>query len=659
MSSALHILLQAREHQQKGNLIEAEYLCRQALASELATLERVEAWHQMGLVQWKQGKMAEAIVSYQNAVAIDPNFSTGLHNLGFILMEQDKAEEAVGYYRRSLALTPDFAMGHNNLGNALRRLGQVEEAMACYREALRLMPNLAEAHTNLGNALSGLGRKEEALACFRTALEHNPRYGLAHNSLGNLLAQRGKNREADACYRQAIQCEPENPDPYYNIGLLLANHGRNEEAIPYYRQALRLKPGFADAHNNLGNVLKDLGLQEEAAACYAQALRINANHLGALVNTGLILHAQGKLAESLDTYARALKLDPRCPGAHSNRALVLLLQGDLEQGWPEYEWRWQTPEVGKAPIEQPIWDGSPLEGKTILLHTEQGLGDALQFCRYVPRVKEMGGTVVLACQQILVPLLASLAGVDRLVKKEGPTPPYDTHAPLLSLPLIFKTRLDNIPAPVPYLRAGEQRVQDWGRRLAELPALSSRRERTTDGTDDTDGGHESGHSPLTTHNSPPFKIGIAWQGNPLNKRDRYRSFPLAQFEPLGRLEGVRLISLQKGPGADQVSALAGRFDVIDLGDDVDRDAAFVDTAAIMAHLDLVVAGDSAVAHLAGALGVRVWVPLCHVADWRWLLEREDCPWYPTMRLFRQERPGDWTEVFQRIATAVEHLQTGR
>ena len=324
------------------------------------------------------------------------------------------------------------------------------------------------------------------------------------------------------------------------------------------------------------------------------------------------LKGQGKLDGAAACCRRALELKPDFAEAHLQQSLLSLVTGDFQRGWTEYEWRWKDKQWQRRNFSQPLWDGQRLEGKTILLHAEQGLGDTIHFVRYVPQVKQRGGTVIVECPKPLLSLLTSGAGIDRLVGRGEELPPFDLQAPLLSLPGIFRTSLETIPADVPYLFADPGLVEHWRRELGSIAG---------------------------------FKIGIAWHGSPKHPNDRNRSIPLASFEPLARCSRVRLLSLQKGTGAEQLQDLAGRIPVADVGSRLDD---FRDTAAVLVNLDLVIACDTAVAHLAGALGVPVWVALPFTADWRWLLDRSDSPWYPTMRLFRQRQPGDWPGVFEDI-----------
>jgi hypothetical protein len=319
-------------------------------------------------------------------------------------------------------------------------------------------------------------------------------------------------------------------------------------------------------------------------------------------------------------FRRAIRLAPNYAEAHKNLAHSLLRGGQFAEGWREYEWRWQCREFPRLPYTQPAWDGSPLEGRTLLLCAEQGLGDTIQFVRYAPLLKRRGGRTVVAAQKPLLPLLAGCPGIDALADRDAAPPPYDVFAPLLSLPRLLGTTPADVPAEVPYLQARPDLVERWREELRPL-----------------DG----------------FRVGIAWRGSPGYRMDRLRSFPLSHFEPLARLPGVRLVSLQKGPGVEQLRELDGRFPVVDLAGRLDEASGpFMDTAAVMRNLDLVVSCDTAVAHLAGALGVPVWLALSCAPEWRWLVGREDSPWYPTMRLFRQESAGAWEDVFRRMAAAL-------
>lgn len=485
----------------------------------------------------------------------------------------------------------------------------------------------APTERDRGNAFYLQGRYEEAAECYRAALRSAPDDFDALNNLGAALADLGRLGEAVACYEQAIRIKPALPEAHYNLGNLFRLAGQAEHAVACYARALRLRPEFAEGHNNLGIVLRRLGRFSEAMTSLRRALELRPGYPAALVNLGLALADTGRFAEALIHYEEVLARDPAHADAHHNRALAWLTLGEWERGWPEYHWRWRTAEFRQPPYPQPVWDGSPLAGRTILLYTEQGSGDILQSVRFASAVKARGGTVVLAAPERLHPLLATAPGVDRLVPRDDPQPAGDVQHALMSLPARLGTTVNTTPAEVPYLHADPARRERWG---AELRAIEG------------------------------LKVGIAWRGSPnMLPYDLRRSIPLEQFEPLARVDGVRLVSLQVGAGAEELGSLGGRFPVLDLAARFDESAgAFLDTAAVIEHLDLVVTCDTAIAHLAGTLGVPTWVALPSVPDWRWLLDGETTPWYPTVRLFRQPGADAWLDVFARMTAALRQRAAG-
>ncbi len=612
MTTSADTLALAWRAYQTGDLPEAQRLYRQSLQADA---ESADTWCMLGIVSRALGQPDEAVTAYKEALRLRPDFVEALNNLGNALVNQNKAQDAVAAFERVLRLRPGYAEAHNNLAAALRQQAKWTEAEAHYREAIRLKPDYADAHNNLGVALQGLGRVEQAEASYRHALRLRPDYPDAHTNLGTALTRLGRLDDAAAHHREALRLRPGYAEAHSNLGNTLVAKRQYAEAEACYREALRLKPDYAEGHHNLGTALAEQGKLDEATACYRDALRLRPDYPEACGNLATALLAQGRPEEALAVHEPVLQRKPDSADAHMWRALARLLMGDWERGWQDYEWRWGCEEFGGLPYEKPQWDGSPLNGRTILLHAEQGLGDTLLFVRYARPVKQRGGRVILLCPKALFRLLAGCPGVDELVAHGSPAPPHDVHAPLLSLPGIFHTTPTSAPADIPYLFAYPALVEHWRRELAP-------------------------HS--------GFKIGIAWQGNPLFKSDRLRSFPLAAFERLARVEGVQLFSLQKGHGSEQLRE-AG-FPVIDLASRMDETSGpFMDTAAVMTNLDLVIAPDTSIAHLAGALGVPVWLPLAFAPHWVWLLHREDSPWYPTMRLFRQRRWGDWPDVFERLA----------
>ena len=484
-------------------------------------------------------------------------------------------EAAAASYRQVLALRPDIPAALNNLGMALHGLGRLNEAADCYRRAVTGAPGFAQAHNNLGVALRDQGLLEEARASSAQAIALKPDYWEAHSNLGNVLQDQGRLDAAVASYGKALRLAPDAADLHNNMGGALTALGRPEEAAVSYRRALALRPGFPEAHNSLGTALRDAGCLEEALACFR----------------------------------RAVALRPDYPMAHANLAMALLARGDFAAGWPEYEWRWHLHAAARPrSFAAPQWRGEPAEGRRLLLHSEQGLGDTLQFCRYAPLAAALGFRVSLHVQHSLARLLRSLPGVEQVAGTNDPVPEHDLHCPLLSLPLAFGTAPDTIPASPAYLRADPAQQAAWQARLAGVDGL---------------------------------RVGVAWAGNPRLTADRRRSIPPEQLAPLAGLRGLRLFSLQKGGPAPPAS--------LKLVDVMAEMADFADTAALVANLDLVLSADTAVAHLAAALGRPVWLLDRFDSCWRWPAGQQGSAWYPTLKVHRQPRLGDWGAVVARVA----------
>jgi tetratricopeptide (TPR) repeat protein len=598
-----------------GRLDEALASAEQAL--RLAP-SYAEAHANRGEALRQQGCWEEAIASLKQAMQLDPGSADACNYLGLTFSDQRQPDEARACFLEALRLNPNFAEAHHHLGVLFLWEQKFAEARASFEEALRIWPDFAEAHNSMGVLLREQGKQREACSCFEEALRLKDDFAAAHNNLGKGHESQGRLDEAVRCYRRALELQPNSALFLINLGNALAAQGQPGEALPFYRRAIRLQPAEAAYLSNLSNALTLTGRPDEGEAYCRQALRLKPDFADAYHNLGITFGARGEIARALVFNAETLRLNPDHVGARNCQAMWWLQMGDFARGWEEYEWRWKKAKVPPRDFPQPLWDGSSLEGRTVLIHTEQGLGDTLQFIRYAPMVKQRGGTVIVESPIALGQLLASCTGIDRLIARGAPQPPFDVHAPLLSLPRIFGTTLANVPANVPYLWADPPLVESWRRELSAVPGV---------------------------------KIGIAWQGNPRFPADCMRSIPLTHFTPLAQIDGVRLFSLQKGTGREQLQAVASYLPVVDLADRLDETTGgFMDTAAVMKNLDLVVTSDTSIAHLAGALGVPVWVALAVGADWRFLLGRDDSPWYPTMRLFRQTRMGDWDGVFERIAS---------
>jgi lipoprotein NlpI len=427
---------------------------------------------------------------------------------------------------------------------------------------------------------------------------------------------KGQIDEAITAYRQAVVLNPNYAEAHNNLGNALNGQGQLDEAIAAWRQAIVLKPSYAEAHNNLGNAMRGKGHLDDAIAAYHQAIALRPGYAEAHYNLGVALNDKGQLDDAIAAYRQAIIIRPKFAEAHHSLSLLLLSRGDFQHGWDEHEWRWKCKDFPSVPrnFAQPQWDGRPLDGRTLLLYAEQGFGDALQFIRYVPMVAQRGGRIIIECKAELQRLFQTMAAGCQIVVRGQPLPAFDLQCPLLSLPLVFGTTLANLPRNVPYLHADAEAAGRWQRRMAD-------------------------HSPLV-------RVGLVWSGSPGHKNDRNRSTKLARLAPLVQAPGVRFFSLQKGDAGAEAKRPPPGMELIDWTEELTD---FADTAALIANLDLVITVDTAVAHLAGAMGKQVWTLLPFVADWRWLLEREDSPWYPSMRLFRQPSWGDWDSVINRVA----------
>jgi Tfp pilus assembly protein PilF len=501
--------------------------------------------------------------------------------------ELDRAEER---YRRILAREPEnprlLSLAYNNMAVILQNQGRRSQAVEYYRKAARLAPDCAEIHFNLANALRGESRLDEAAVSYERALEIRPEYAEAHNNLAITLREQGKFEQAIDCYINAIQHNPGCAFFHSNLASLLQHQGRVDEAISHCEQAVGLDPESPEARYNLGSALRDAGRCDEA-----------------IIQNDLAIQLRADYAE-----------------AHWNQAIAYLLKGNFKEGWREYEWRRKTDwHISAYPHkhEKPRWNGKSFAGKRLLVHCEQGLGDSIQFVRYLPLVKARGGTVLLEAWKSLHGLFAAFDGIDELLElsfNSKTQAQFDAHVSVMDLPGLLETTEQTIPDSVPYIHACPIKSAQWSRELA--------------GRD--------------------LKVGIVWAGSARHGNDRNRSCGLEYFLPLSQIDGVRLYGLQKGEAARQ----AAETPLTNLGEQFDD---FTDAAAAIDNLDLVISVDTAVLHLAGAMGKPVWALLAFAPDWRWMLEREDSPWYPTMWLFRQQKWGDWACLLQVVARELRTL----
>ena len=579
-----------------GDLAEAERLCRTLLAAQP---NHTEALQLLGTLQYHGGKPAEALAAINRVVALRPKSADAQFSRGTILQSMGRLAPALTSFDKALALDPRHISALFNRGVTLSALRRFEDAVASFDRVTALAPDYAEAHFACGCALFELGQFAEAVASYDRAVALNPAHVLAWNNRGNALKELGRHAEALASLERAVARQPD----------------------------------FAEAYANRGNVLLELDRFDEAVASYDRALAQRADLPVVLNNRGVALQELLRFDEALHSFDRALRLVPPPPqgsaadqwlaaSVHFHKGSLLLLRGAFAEGWREYEWRSKRKDWPDRRFKRPPWTGQDIAGKRLFLYTETGLGAVIQFARFVRPLTRLGAKVTLEVPARLRRLLQRLDAPVELISAGDRVPDFDFHLPLVSAPLRLGFDPEREPAEIPYLSAEPDLAAAWAERL---PAEG-------------------------------LRVGIAWQGRADTPLDKGRSLPVRALAPLAGVPGVRLISLQKNAGTEQLADLPAGMAVATLGDAFDAGPdGFVDTAAAMMSLDLVVTSDTSIAHLAGALGRPVWIALRHVPDWRWMLDREDSPWYPTARLFRQRRPGDWDEVAERIGAAMARL----
>ena len=606
-----------------------------ALAYELIgralAIRDMPSYHSnLGMVLGHLGRHKEALACYERALGGRPDYPEAFNNLGVSLEALRRFVEAEGAYRKAIAARPGYAEAWGNLGNTLRSLGRLDEAVSALKQSVACSPSVTRA--GLGYTLRAVGRTVEAEAAFRHDVAMHPDSPDTLNNLAAALNESPQNAQAVVSSAEAAAQRPDSPEACANLGQVLHQLNRLEEAAAISERALALRPDYPEALTNLGNAQRDLGRLEEAETTLRRALALRPTEIGAYNNLAITFQAQDRPYEALAVLDLAAALNPNDSEIQHHRAMLLLRQGRLREGWDGYEWRFRTKQAGSSYARyagQPRWHGEDLDGHTILLVPEQGFGDTIQFVRYAPLVVARGGRVLIAVQKPLDRLLDvsldRLGGVARVNIGE-PMPAYDVHCRLLSLPRIFETTLDTIPASIPYLHPEPEAVARWAARLYP--------------------------------DKPGLRVGVVWAGNPRHIGDRQRSLPFAALAPLWRVPGIRWFGLQLGDRAADLARAEVEHRPHAIDDLSSELSDFADTAAAMAGLDLVISADTAVAHLAGATGRLVWVLLPAVPDWRWLRSGRDSPWYPTMRLFRQNERRSWAPVLEAVADALaEHTCT--
>jgi tetratricopeptide (TPR) repeat protein len=612
ISEAITKALQAY---QTRNWFEAEWICQQILELQSSY---VPALHLLGAIAQQTGRLDSAIAYYQQVIAHDPQHFEAYSNLAIALHDRGDLTASTTYFQRSLALNPHHAPTHFNFGNVFLQQKNLEAAIAEYQQAIRLNSKYVKAYNNLGTALREQGNLEQAIACYQQVVTIDPGFAEGYNNLGNTFQMQGQLEAAVPCYIQFLTLRPQDAKGYCNLGNTLRDLNQFQAAIAAYQDSLQLEPDNAEVHNNLGIVLQYDQQPQQAIAHFQQAIALQPTYAEAHSNLGILFQEQNRLDAAIAHYQQAITLNPEFAQAHANLGMGLLLQGDFQRGFAEYEWCQQCSEFLPPSLPGQCWDGSNLQGQTILLYADQGLGDAIQFIRYVPQVVQQNGRILVECPLELHRLFETIPGIAKLIARGQPLPQFDRHVLLTSLPHLLNSTLETIPNQVPYLSPPDSAV-DW-----------------------------------IEPSSDPLRLGIVWASGKPGIFKRFRSYQsrtasLPIFMELLTVPGVELYSLQVGIHAADIAQLGYSQQIYDLSHHL-KD--FADTAAAIAQLDLIISVDTAVAHLAGALGKPVWVLLPFAPDWRWMLDRDDSPWYPTMRLFRQEHPGDWEGMMKKVVAAL-------
>jgi tetratricopeptide (TPR) repeat protein len=637
---------------QAGNMAATEQRCREMLK---AFPESYMLLNILGAAVQAQGRIKEATKTFDLMLRLNPDFAEGYYNRGVAFSELGQTEEAIQDYSRAVELNPDFYNAHLNLGLSLEALGHSDQAIQSFDQAIALEPDNAHGYNNRAFSLMNAAKMDAALKDCEKTIAIDPNLPEIHNIRGLIFDKLGKNKRAVKSFKQALQLKPgavqfrvnlaknlnelenyeqalthcnqaveshpNSPDAYYNRGIALQGLMRLEQAIESYDRVIELSPKSSDAFCNRGICFHRLGQGEKGLADFNGAIKLKPDNVRAFSNRGLSHRLLGQFDAAEKDFEKALSIDPDHGSTLFNRALLYLLTGDFERGWKEYEWRW-TKSPKRIFRYGKVWDGEPLSGKRIFIYGEQGLGDFIQFVRYLPLLQKMGAIVILECAKPLGRLMTDFKGYGRLeIKVDNKEPQiknsFDYHLPIMSLPRLLNATLETIPAKIPYLFADNDLKRIWQNKIEKKDALD---------------------------------VGVVWAGNPSHKGDRRRSVSVSRFSPLKEIDGVNLYSLQKEAHKLWTDQDPETLFTRNLGPQLSD---FADTAAIISNLDLIISVDTSVAHLAGALGKETWILLPFSPDWRWLTQREDSPWYPTMRLFRQPASGDWDAVFESVTMALK------
>ena len=597
-----------------------------------------------------EGRHEEAAAVYSRIIATDNRHFQSIHNLAGIIAGMGHRERALGLYELATKLEPRYASAYCNWGVILKNGGDIDEVTEKFEMAAKLDPDMFPAQANLAELYRIKQQFPRAIKHYENAIRIDPDQLEMLNNLGVCYRALNENKLAAECFQKALAINPDYVDAVVNLGNALGALGLHEHALQYLRKGVELQPDLAAAHNNLGIALADLGHQDEAMECYSKAISLNAksheavsnlanvlnssgesdkalakleeaialkpDYSAAYNNMGNALKDMGRYSEAIEKFKQAVEIEPDFAEANANLGYMHLLEGRFLEGWDGYAWRGKVKgqALARRVYDQPDWDGSDLAGKHIYVYPEQGLGDIVQFSRYTTLLKKHGAEVTLELPKQLIDLFQGLEDVDHLHIQDTPPPLFDLHVSIMDLPQMFGTTLEIIPNPIAYLKADEGLATKWSERLAAYEK---------------------------------FRVGFVWAGNPKHTNDRNRSLAIEHIRPLVERDEIDAFSLQVGRNGEATSVFGDQ--IIDLASDL---TSFAETAAAMKNMDLIISVDTSPLHVAGALGRPVWGLIPFVPDWRWLLERTDSPWYPTLQLFRQDDDKLWEPVISRVAEAL-------
>lgn len=585
--------------------------------------EDADPWFGLGVCYKNKKELDKAIECYEKAISINPSFYSAHVNIGNIFKQKNDLDKAIEYYKKAILFKQNDPDIYNSLGLVYLDRYEIEEAIYCFEKAIKIKPNFEKAYINLGNIYKTKGDIKQSIKYLNLAMETNPDNYEAYVSLGNLMIYINKTKEAINCFQEALQLRPNDPAILLNVGNALRESGDVEGSLTYYQQAMELMPEQAEVYLNLGNAYSDLFDFEKASEYFNKALELKPDFVEAYLNLGSMLKEKNEIEGALDCFKKAYDIKPGYAETHLNLATSYLLMKDFTNGFKHYEWRDKVKDIRHPKFpesKKPKWDGSSLENKTILVYHEQGLGDTLQFVRYLQQLVSMGGKVLFKSPSGMEELLKNndlnVEIIDSYVSDDQIE--CDCYACLLSLPYLLNSTYEDIPLADGYLKADAEKVKAYKEKYFD---------------------------------NDQFKVGIKWQGNPQGIKNRKISLQL--LLKLAEISNVKLYSLQKGPGIEELKKVPNSIEIVDLGSTF-KD--FSDTAAAIKNLDLLICNDTSLTHLAGALGKQTWTLLPFSPEWRWFLESETTPWYNSVKLFRQKEMNNWEEVVQELYDSLNSLK---